>query len=91
MSQKSTPIRHFLLVFDHSADQLIDVQEFGTDSERAVEAYATRERDLEKGSRIEVVLIGSDSLETIMQTHANYFDGPAAVSSKYLDLALAGS
>jgi hypothetical protein len=32
---------------------------------------------------MEIVLIGSDSLETVMLTHANYFDGTASVS-KYL-------
>ena len=35
--------------------------------------------------RMEIVLIGSDSLETVRLTHANYFDGSAKVS-KYFDL-----
>ena len=32
---------------------------------------------------IDIVLIGSDSIETVRLTHANYFTGEAAVS-KYL-------
>lgn len=29
---------------------------------------------------MEIVLIGSDSVDTVKLTHANYFDGSAAVS-----------
>jgi hypothetical protein len=32
---------------------------------------------------MEIVLIGSDSLDTVKLTHANYFDGSVAIS-KYL-------
>jgi hypothetical protein len=31
----------------------------------------------------ELVLIGSDSLETVKITHANYFDGTVAVSKYF--------
>ncbi len=79
-------IRHFLLVFDHDRAKLIDLQEFGTDREAAVSAYAAKEREIGepgKSSAIEIVLIGSDSLATVKLTHANYFDGSVAIS-KYL-------
>jgi hypothetical protein len=79
-------IQHFLLVFDHDKAKLVDLQEFGTDGERAIAAYAAKEKELgELGSEsaIEIVLIGSDSLETVKLTHANYFDGSVA-ASKYL-------
>jgi hypothetical protein len=82
----STQIRHFLLVFDHEQGKLIDLQEFGSDRDKAVAAYAAKEvelGDLGTVSAIEIVLIGSDSLETVKLTHANYFNGTAAVS-KYL-------
>lgn len=50
----------------------------------AMAAYAQLERDHDqKDTAIEIVLIGSDSLETVRLTHANYFDGTATVS-KYL-------
>lgn len=80
------PIQHFLLVFDHEAGQLIETIPFGEDSERAVAAYSAKEKEFEGRARIEIVLIGSDSLETVKLTHANYFDGSATVS-KYFSLA----
>lgn len=79
----SEPINHFLLVFDHERGKLVDLQEFGRDSEAAVAAYAAKERELAGRKLVEIVLIGSDSLETVKLTHANYFDGSVAVS-KYL-------
>lgn len=80
MTQK---IQHFLLIFDHHQGRLLDVVEFGDDSDAAVTAYAEAERRYQDERAVEVVLVGSDSLETVKVTHANYFDGPAAVS-KYL-------
>jgi hypothetical protein len=79
-----TPINHFLLVFDHSRAQLLDVQDFGRDVRAAMKAYAEKEREhLGAGDSIEIVLIGSDSLETVRLTHANYFDGTVAVSKYF--------
>jgi hypothetical protein len=83
---KIPPIQHFLLVFDHDAGRLIETIPFGVDSERAVADYSAKEKEFEGRARIEVVLFGSDSLETVKLTHANYFDGSAAVS-KYFSLA----
>jgi len=77
-------IHHFLLVFDHEAGQLIEEVDFGNDSERAVEAYSAKEREFQGQSTIDIVLVGSDSIETVRMTHANYFDGSARVASKYL-------
>lgn len=77
-------IQHFLIVFDHKAGRLIDEIEFGTDRERAVAAYAAKEREYRDRDMVEIVLVGSDSIETVRLTHANYFDGSVAVSSKYL-------
>ena len=76
-------IHHFLLVFDHDAGRLIETRDFGIDSDMAVAAYAAKERELQGQRSIEIVLIGSDSFDTVKLTHANYFDGTVAVS-KYL-------
>lgn len=76
-------IQHFLLVFDHTAERLVHLREFGEDGESAVAAYGACEVEYEDRPSIEIVLIGSDSLETVQLTHANYFDGTVAVS-KYL-------
>ena len=83
MSQ--TKIQHFLLVFDHTEGRLMDMVPFGNDSKRAVDAYTAKEREFEGQARIEIVLIGSDSIDTVKRTHANYFGRPA-VASKYFDL-----
>jgi hypothetical protein len=76
-------IQHFLLVFDHDLGKLLEMEDFKDDGERAVEAYAAKERAYRTRSMVEIVLIGSDSAETVRLTHANYFDGSVAVS-KYL-------
>ena len=77
------PIQHFLLIFDHDEGRLLDMVKFGEDSDAAVAAYADSERAYQDRPRVEIVLIGSDSLDTVKLTHANYFDGTVAVS-KYL-------
>ncbi|MDH3026823.1 hypothetical protein QEN35_20925 [Gordonia alkanivorans] len=79
-----TQIKHFLLVFDHARAELLDIQEFGSDARSAMRAYAEKEREhLKAGDSIEIVLIGSDSLDTVRLTHANYFDGTVAVSKYF--------
>lgn len=79
----SNTILHFLLVFDHAQGRLVELKEFGEQSDEALAAYAEKEKELQDHSEMEIVLIGSDSLDTVRLTHANYFDGTAAVS-KYL-------
>lgn len=79
----SNRIEHFLLVFDHDKAKLVELREFGEDSESALAAYAAKEQEIGDRPAIEIVLIGSDSLATVRLTHANYFDGSVAVS-KYL-------
>lgn len=78
-----TQMQHFLIEYDHAAGKLLRVQEFGTDSDSAVAAYAALELAHRKDDFVEIVLIGSDSLETVKLTHANYFDETVTVS-KYL-------
>lgn len=76
-------IQHFLIVFNHQRGEIADLREFGYDSDAAVAAYSAKEHELRDSRDMEIVLIGSDSLETVKLTHANYFDGSVAVS-KYL-------
>ncbi len=76
-------IQHFLLVFDHEQGRLSDMQEFGCDADAAIAAYAAKEAEYGDRKLVEIVLVGSDSFETVKRTHANYFDGSASVS-KYL-------
>lgn len=76
-------IQHFLLVFDHEQGRLVEERHFQDDGAKALACYSQLEK-LHQGDRlIEIVLIGSDSIETVKLTHANYYDGTVAVS-KYL-------
>lgn len=78
-------IQHFILVFDHSKGRLTDNPlQFGEDSKNALAKYSELEREFRDNSNMDIVLIGSDSLDTVKVTHANYFDGTAAFS-KYLN------
>jgi hypothetical protein len=81
-----TAIQHFLLVFNHEAGHLVRVEEFGTDIVSALAEYNKLEREYLNSPMMDIVLIGSDSIETVKITHANYFDGSAAVGAenKYL-------
>ena len=83
MDKHSDTIQHFLLVFDHQKGKLIHEESFGTHSQRALDAYQMMEMQYRDNLYIDIVLIGSDSLETVKLTHANYYTGAAAVS-KYL-------
>ena len=76
-------IRHFLLVFDHRQGKLVLEKSFGQDSASALRAYAQTELDYRDQPDMEIVLIGSDSIDTVKLTHANYYDGSVALS-KYL-------
>ena len=80
---------HYLIVFDHGAQRAAEeVREFG-DSVEAAAAYEAAERRFANRGDIEVVLIGSDSLETIKFTHPNYFCTPRGLSD-LVDRVLAG-
>lgn len=68
------PIQHFLLIYDHRLGRLINTIEFGQDAKRAVEAYQQMEAEHRSHDWMDIVLVGSDSLDTIRVTHANYFD-----------------
>lgn len=65
-------IRHFLVVYDLAAGKA-RVESFGTDYDRALEAYAKAEQDIENRETFDIVLLGADSIETIKRTHSSYF------------------
>lgn len=78
-------LTHFLLVFDHVNGELRRQDSFH-ESRKAIAAYTDCERQYRDDPMIEIVLIGSDSIETVKLTHANYFDGSVAVSKYLADL-----
>lgn len=68
----------FLLTFDHDARALVSIEEF-RNTAQALKAYSEREEQYRSNSRVEVVLLGADSIEAIKVTHSNYFQDTADV------------
>lgn len=77
-------IRHFLVVYDIPAANA-DVVPFETDYEAALEAYNRAEEAHRDDPSVEVVLLGSDSAETLERTHSSYFE----LSEKHIDQVVA--
>ncbi len=67
-------IKHFLLVYDHALGRQVQATDFGNDSSRALKEYERLEEQYRETPTMDIVLVGSDSLETIKITHRNYFD-----------------
>ncbi len=66
-------IHHFLLVYSYGEGRLVHQDEFRDEAEAAA-AYTEAERSYrDRLEGFEIVLVGSDSIETIMRTHGHYF------------------
>lgn len=65
-------IEHFLVTYDPATGK-VDVQPFGTDYDVAQAANARAEQANGIATKLDVVLLSADSLETIEQTHSSYF------------------
>lgn len=64
---------YFLLVYSFDEGRLVHQAEL-PDSDAAIAAYDAMERQYRTClDRYEVVLIGADSIETVMKTHGHYF------------------
>lgn len=68
----ATGMIHYLLVYDHEAERLVSSQEF-KDAGAATVAYSKAEQLHAYSNKLEIVLVGSDSIETIKRTHGHYF------------------
>jgi hypothetical protein len=68
---------HYILIYDHKKQRLIDQLEFGTQVDAAAQKYAEIEQQYKDREGIEIVLVGADSIDTIMQTHSHYFSDSA--------------
>ena len=66
----------FLITFDHDARKQISLEEF-RNTARALKAYSEREEQYRDNPRVEVVLLGAESIDAIKVTHSNYFDDTA--------------
>lgn len=80
------PIRHFLIIFDSEKQELIAARDVGIDRREAMEQYVASEQDygMPRG-RIQIVLLGAESLETVKQTHSQYF--APFIEDPFADLA----
>ena len=78
-------IVHFLLVYDHKQQRLVARHEFSNGA-AAASAYAELEAQHRDERDLEIVLVGADSIDTIMRTHGHYFD---LVENPFPELALA--
>jgi hypothetical protein len=78
----AAPLHHFLIVFDHDRGELLGAIQTFDDALTATEAYTATERRHSDDDRVEVVLLGSDSIETVRRTHPNYFSGGTSLSDR---------
>lgn len=82
---KPDAIRHFLLVYDRANGRQLSVEEFGSNVEASLERYLEVEREYADNPRMDIVLVGSDSLETVKITHASYFADAATTVAQVED------
>lgn len=75
-------IQQFLIVYDVRREHA-QVVELGTDYAAAIAAYEAAEAEHRNDPNYDIVLIGSDCLETVRRTHASYFtDSEAALRER---------
>jgi len=76
---------YFLLVFSFDEGRLVHTDEY-TDPDEAIAAYNTTERRYRGNlDRFEIVLIGADSISTVMKTHGHYFNpSESSIFSEFL-------
>jgi hypothetical protein len=68
------PLIHFLLIYNIDLGHLVECRKF-TNAGVAAAEYSNLEREYAGRGNFEIVLVGADSIETIRQTHGQYFDG----------------
>lgn len=73
-------INHFLVIYD-IRNGLAHVDPFGRNYDEALAAYAEAEEAHRGDDNVEVVLLGSDSIETLERTHSSYFE----LAEKHVD------
>ncbi|MCG7582386.1 hypothetical protein [Mycolicibacterium sp. OfavD-34-C] len=80
---------YFLLAFSLDEGRLVCREEY-RDRDEAIAAYSAAENRYRPNlDRFEVVLIGADSIETVMLTHGHYFrQSDNSLFSEFLTEAL---
>ncbi len=72
-------IVHFLLVYDRNLQKLVFDHPYANSAE-AVAAYEAMEEKYKDDPQMEIVLVGADSIESVMLTHGNYFEAVPSAS-----------
>ena len=78
MTASTSRIQYFLLIYDRRRDELMFHEPFGAAADAATTAYRAAEIEYHDRPEVDIVLVGSDSLETVKVTHSTYFSGAAA-------------
>jgi hypothetical protein len=73
MSTGGSTMHHFLLVYSYAQGRLLEQEEFLDQFEAAAAYTAVEAKYRGKLQDFEIVLVGSDSIETVMATHGHYF------------------
>lgn len=73
-------IQHFLLVYDRQKDMQIRQESFGDDVQAATDAYRIAELEYHDQPWMDILLVGSDSIDSVRRTHSTYFTGIDATS-----------
>ncbi len=81
-------LNHFLVVYRISLAKA-EVRSFGHDYESALSAYNEAESEHRENADVEVVLLGSDSLETLKRTHSSYFELAESIDRVVVEALLA--
>lgn len=76
---------HFLIVFDAAHGSLLELSQFD-DADAAVEAYELVEGQYRDRHEVQVVLVASDSLDTVKNTHASLFETNASSTDQLRSL-----
>lgn len=66
-------VRYFLLVYNRPEGRLVSLDEYA-EQDAALEARFALEREHEGDRDLEIVVLGSDSLDTVKRTHRRYFE-----------------
>ena len=81
-------MKQFILIYNRNAQELEEVLQFNDDVVAATRTYGELERENLWSEEKDIVLLGSDSLDTLRKTHGNYFTGNAYRQvNKALELA----
>lgn len=70
-------MKNFILIYNHAKKELEDILQFEDDVASATRRYGELETEFRDSALMDIVLVGSDSIETVKVTHANYFTGAA--------------